>query len=92
MTGAKCTKTGLWMVPLSPPILQSLMGPQKITYEPVKLNGKPIEALQEWGYSIVKTSTMAELAMYHHQTLCSPPKLTLLRAIANQQLKSFPGF
>ena len=34
---------------------------------------------------------MAELAMYHHQTLCSPPKSTLLRAIANEQLKPFPG-
>ena len=81
MTGAKCTKTGLWMVPLSPPILQSPMGMQKITYEPVKLNGKPIKALQERAYSIVETSTMAELAMNHHQTLCSSPKSTLLRAI-----------
>ena len=36
-------------------------------------------------------STLAELAMYHHQMLCLPPKSTLLRAIGNQQLKSFPG-
>ena len=79
------------MVPLSPPILQSPMGPQKVNDKPVKLNGKPIEALQEKGYSIVETITMSELAMYQHQTLYLPPKSTLLRAIANQQLKSFPG-
>ena len=91
MKGAKCTKTGLRMVPLSAPILKSPMGQQKITYEPVQLNGNPINMLQERGYSIIETSTLAELAMYHHQTPYSPPKSTILQAIADQQLKSFRG-
>ena len=48
-------------------------------------------ALQEMGYSTIKTSILAELAIYHHQTLCSRPKSTLLKAITNFQLKSCPG-
>ena len=59
-------------------------------YELVQLGGKPINTLQERRYSITKTITLAELAMYHHQTLCLPPESTLLQVIANQQLDSFP--
>ena len=29
--------------------------------------------------------------MYYHRILCSPPKSTLLKAIRNKQLDSFPG-
>ena len=29
--------------------------------------------------------------MWYHQVLCSPPKTTLLKAIKNNQLKTFPG-
>ena len=53
-------------------------GSAKNNHRPETLNSKPMEALQEQGYIIFKTNTMAELAMYHHQTLCSPPKSTLL--------------
>ena len=35
--------------------------------------------------------TKPELAMFYHQCLGSPPKPTLLRAIKNGQLSSFPG-
>ena len=41
--------------------------------------------------AIVKTSSRAELAMFYRQILCSPPKTTLLKAIQNKQLKTFPG-
>ena len=91
MKGAKCTKTGLCMVPLSKAILQSPTEMQKIAYKPMMFSSTPVSASQERGYSIIKTSTLAELAIYHHQTLCLPPKSTLLKAIANFQLKSFPG-
>jgi len=37
------------------------------------------------------TSTKAKLAEYHHQSLFSPPEVTLIQAIKNEQLKSFPG-
>ena len=46
---------------------------------------------QEYMHDIIETSTIAELMMYHHQTLCSPPRCIFLKAIANEQLKSFPG-
>ena len=41
--------------------------------------------------AIVETSSKAELAMFYHQILCSPPKTTLLKAIKNKQLETFPG-
>ena len=66
MKGAKCTKTGLWMVPLRETIPQSPIGTQHITYKPVKISSIPDSALQERGYSITETSTPEELAMYHH--------------------------
>ena len=82
MRGGKCTKTGLWMVPISEPIAQQSM-PRSVepsmTYAYTVIN-----ASQEMGYSIIKTNTLVELVMYHHQTLCSPPKSTLLAAIADQ--------
>ena len=31
--------------------------------------------------TIVETSSRAELAMFYHQILCSPPKTTLLKAV-----------
>ena len=36
------------------------------------------------------TSSQAELAQYHHQSLCSLPTSTILKAIKNDQLTSFP--
>jgi hypothetical protein len=47
--------------------------------------------LQEASFSGTKSSSKEELAMFHQQTLGSPPKSMLLKAIANFQLKSFPG-
>ena len=37
------------------------------------------------------TSTRAELAEFHHQSLLSPPTTTILKALKNNQLNSFPG-
>ena len=34
---------------------------------------------------------MEELAKYHHQSVCSPPKSSFLRAISNKQFRSFTG-
>ena len=41
--------------------------------------------------NLITTSSQAELALFYHQVLSSPPKSTLLKAIKNKQLKSFPG-
>ena len=45
----------------------------------------------EHAATTIQTSTKSELTMYYHQSLCLPPKTTLLKAIKNWQLRSFPG-
>ena len=47
--------------------------------------------MHELATNVVETSTKSELAQYIHQTLCSPPKSTLLAAVKNKQLTSIPG-
>ena len=84
----KYTKTGLWMVPLSETIPQSPARVQKSMFKPAR---DVMNHLQEASYSSTETSSKAELAMFHHQTLGSPPKSTLLKAITGFQLKLFPG-
>ncbi len=39
----------------------------------------------------MESSTKPELATFYHQTVCSPPKSTFLKAIRNGQFRSFPG-
>ena len=38
-----------------------------------------------------ETTTKAELAQYHHPSLFSPPVVTIINAIENDQLDYFPG-
>ena len=38
-----------------------------------------------------QTTSRAELAQFHHQSLFSPSVATLRKAIKNNQLQSFPG-
>ena len=42
-------------------------------------------------HNLIKISTATEIAMFYCQVLCSPPKSTLLKAIKNKQLVTFPG-
>ena len=35
-------------------------------------------------YNLTPTKIMEELAKYHHQSVCSPPKTSFLRAISNK--------
>ena len=51
----------------------------------------PPNLMHELAHNVVETSTKSELAQYIHQSLCSPPKPTLLSAIKNSQLRSIPG-
>jgi len=74
----KCTRTGLWMIPINPT--------QHAPVEHIPTTTTAIAAS-----ATVPTMSKDELAKYHHQTLCSPPKITLLKAIKNNQLRSFPG-
>ena len=87
--GKKCTTTGLWMIPLTntTPSLR----PSLINDIPTSLNTEQLHSIQELASNVVQTNSMPELAMYYHQCLLSPPKSTLLKALANQPLTTFPG-
>ena len=90
LTGKKCTKTGLWMVPISNKPTQTA---QILTQPPQEvLNHLELAGwAQEFAANIHPTTSQSELAKHLHQIICSPPKITLLRAINNHQLDSFPG-
>jgi hypothetical protein len=69
----KCTRTGLWMVPLSKsqatsPSDSNIIPP---TTTPTTKMAANIDA----------TSSTAKYTCYIHQLLCSPPTATLLRAL-----------
>ena len=89
LQGHKCDKTGLWMVPLDTrdSVGQMQIQPSEEVLEHMQFSNFAYEYLG----NIIPTSSKEELAMYYHQCLCSPPKTTMLRAIRNGQLQSFPG-
>ena len=100
LRGQKCTRTGLWMVHLNPAeeTVTETRNPeeeeaQQITLEYGKSHVWEFAAsvIQEYAANIIPTSSKAELAMYYHQCFGSPPKSTMLKAIQNRQLRSFPG-
>ena len=85
---SKCTSTCLWMVPLSSP-------PGTTTASSIKQqstnNYNPSNEL--YAGNLCETSSQEELDMYHHQSLGSPPKSTLLQAIKRHPdlYSTFPG-
>ncbi len=46
---------------------------------------------QEMMANLITTTTPGELALFYHSVLCSMPRSTLIKAIKNKQLQSFPG-
>ena len=87
LRGKKCTRTGLWMVPLDPAI-------DTTSYE-IPTSNENHEIVSNYAQNIIPTSSQEELAMYYHQCLGSPPKTTMLKALRNKagknQLKLFRG-
>ena len=79
MYGRKCPRTGLWMLPVA----------QHQQEEMVEAN-HPTTTLELMA-NVYETSTQADLAQYLHQCLFSPTPATLIKAINNDQLLSFPG-
>jgi hypothetical protein len=78
--GWKCTRTGLWMIPL-----------QDITTSPPTL---PITVAAPIALAAHADATLsaAEYARYIHQSLCSPPAATLLHALEKStELQTIPG-
>ena len=49
------------------------------------------ESMHTIAASAHQTTTKPKLAEYHHQLLFAPPTSTVLKAIKNNQLESFPG-
>ena len=77
---SKCIQTGLWMIPLVPDTEQGESKP----------NG-PQDGASHQAHHVHQSSTKAETAQFYHQSLFSPPAVTLLKAVNNDQLNSFPG-
>jgi hypothetical protein len=78
--GHKCTRTGLWMIPLAENTTPPTTMP---TTSPISI---------ELARNINATSLAAEYARYVHQLLCSPPAPTLLLALnKSTELKTIPG-
>ena len=77
---SKCTNTGLRMLPLMEEANQA-----------AGTRPSPIENRTEQVHHEHQSSTRAEIAQFYHQSLFSPPVVTLRKAIDNKQLDSFPG-
>ena len=101
MEGRKCTRTGLWMVPISRTATEK--GGRTPTITPIN-NSTPNEqhgnatwyqdtVHSHFAGNIIQTSSKAELAAYHHQSLGSPPMSTLLLVLKNHPnlFFTFPG-
>ena len=87
LKGNKCTKTGLWMIPISENTnVTATPTAAETLHQLIEINKS-----QDHLFNVLETSSKEELAMYYHQTICSPPKTTFLKAIRNNQFKSFPG-
>ena len=98
LKGQKCSRTGLWMVPLDtrPSTMNtgtSITPPTQppLTAQPMSDQLERANGAQEIAANIILTSTKEELAIYLHQCLYSPPKSALFKEILNKQLDSIPG-
>jgi hypothetical protein len=66
LCGSKCTRTGLWMIPLYPTL--------PFTASNDKANTLPTVIVA----NVDATSSVGEYACYMHQALCSPPATTVI--------------
>jgi hypothetical protein len=91
LTVSKCTRTGLWMIPLTN--TPKTQVPTHVKQEILNSCSLAHTALEQHATSATQTSTKAELAIHHHQALGSPPRSTLLQMIHKHpsQVASFPG-
>ncbi len=84
--GHKCTRTGLWMVPLKETDAQAANPP--ISSAPTTPTATPTLAIAT---NVDATSSAAKYARYIHQCMCSPPSATLLEAIDHsEELATIP--
>jgi hypothetical protein len=85
--GHKCTRTGLWMVPLKEIHAQAVNPP--IFSAPTPPTATPTFAMAT---NVDATSSAAKYACYIHQCMCSPPSATLHGALdRSEELATIPG-
>lgn len=70
---SKCMQTGLWMIPLVP---EKEQGPNKPS--------APQDGVSHQAHHVHQSSTKPEAAQFYHQSLFSPPVVTLLKAVNNE--------
>ena len=104
MTGRKCHRTGLWMVPLDPttnPTSKPTRTPtptnqppaeHPIDEDPPKEERRPSHKAANIIHTI-NTTSKEEIAKFHHQSLGSPPTATLYNVLRNHptELLTLPG-
>ena len=88
LRGSKCTSTGLWMIKLDNTykITPDISNPHQ-----AQSNTHIQPTTKHIINNVIPTSSKPILAMYHHQTLGSPPVPTIVKACRNNQLNTFPG-
>ena len=89
LQGRKYTKTGLWMVPLQ----QTKPTTAVVATNKAHVINNALHSNQnkEFASNVLQTSTKAELALFHHQSVGSPPKSTFLKSIRSHP-KQWPTF
>jgi hypothetical protein len=84
--GHKCTRTGLWMVPLKETNAQAANPP--ISSAPTTPTATPTFAIAA---NVDATLSAAKYALYIHQCMCSLPSATLLGALDHsEELATIP--
>ncbi len=85
--GHKCTRTGLWMVPLNETDTQAANPP--ISSAPTTPTATPTFVISA---NVDATLSAAKYACYIHQCMCSPLSATLLGALdRSEELATIPG-
>jgi len=88
VSGHKCTKAGLWMVPLKGSDAQAT-APPAVSSEHTHSNPKPTMVIAA---NVEATSSAAKYARYIHQCICSSPSATLFGALTHrEELATIPG-
>ena len=82
LTGSKCTRTGLWMVPLEASPNKSPAPCKRMCASvPTFSSSLPNPISEQYLDNATQTSSQAELAMYHHQAIGLSLKSTFLAMI-----------
>ena len=87
LTGYKCQRTGLWMIPALTPNSMETSNPTDHTAQHMwhhqyaqRYAANP-SFYQNFAANLIPTSNKEELVPYYHQCLCSPPKPMMLKAL-----------